>query len=103
MPEMGRCRFYRRVCADEAVRGQSDSRRHSQACLQNTPDEARNIRVIHIRSGAFRFSLVAGAETGLSDLINVVATGLWPVHLGALFHSKGDAPEARGYNGFGFM
>ena len=65
MPEMGRCRFYRRLRTDEAVRGQSDSRRHSQACLQNTPDEARNIRAIHIRSGAFRFSLVAGAETGL--------------------------------------
>jgi hypothetical protein len=62
---MGRRRFRRGFCPDETVRGESHSRRHSQACFQNTPDKARNIRVIDIRSGAFRFSLVVGAETGL--------------------------------------
>ena len=62
---MGCRRFRRGFCPDETVRGQSHSRRYSQARFQNTADEARNIRVIDIRSGAFRFSLVAGAETGL--------------------------------------
>ena len=66
MPEMGRRRFRRGFCPDETIRGQSHSRRYSQACFQNTADEACNIRVIDIRSGAFRFSLVAGAETGLT-------------------------------------
>jgi len=66
MPQMGRRRFRRGFCPDEIVRGESHSRRYSQARFQNTADEARNIRVIDIRSGAFRFSLVAGAETGLS-------------------------------------
>ena len=66
MPEMGRCRFYRRVCADEAVRGESYSRRHPQACLKNTSDEACDIRVIDICRDAFGVGLVAGAEAGLS-------------------------------------
>jgi hypothetical protein len=65
MPEMGRCRFYRRVCADEAVRGQSYSRRHSQACLQNTPDEAGDIRVIDFRRDAFGVGLAPRAKAGL--------------------------------------
>lgn len=65
MPEMGGCRFYRRVCADEAVRGQSYSRRHSQACLQNTPDEARDIRLIHLRRDAFGVGLAPRAKAGL--------------------------------------
>ena len=62
---MGRCRFHRRVCADEAVRGQSNSRRHSQAGLQNTPDEARDIRVIDFRGDALGPGLAARAEAGL--------------------------------------
>ena len=65
MPEMGRRRFYRRVCADETVRGQSYSRRHSQACLQNTPDEARDIRVIDFRRDAFGVGLATRAKAGL--------------------------------------
>ena len=65
MPEMGRCRLYRRVCADETVRGESNSRRRSQASIQNTADQAGHDRAVDIRSGAFRFSLVAGAEIGL--------------------------------------
>lgn len=65
MPEMGRRRFRRGFCLDETVRGQSHSRRVSQACFQNTADKARDVRVIDIRSGAFRSSLVTGAETGL--------------------------------------
>jgi hypothetical protein len=65
MPEMGRRRFYRRVCADEAVRGQSYSRRHSQAGLQNTPDEAGDIRVIDFRCDAFGLGLAPRAKAGL--------------------------------------
>ena len=63
---MGCCRFHRRVCVDEAVRGESYSRRHPQACLQNTSDEASDIRVVDICRDAFGVGLVAGAEAGLS-------------------------------------
>ena len=66
MLEMGCRRLHRRVCADEAVRGQSYSRRHPQTCLQNTSDEARDIRVIDICRDAFGIGLVAGAEAGLN-------------------------------------
>jgi hypothetical protein len=66
MPEMGRRRFHRRVCADETVRGESYSRRHPQACFQNTSDKARNIRVVDFRGNAFRPGLVAGTEAGLA-------------------------------------
>ena len=62
---MGRCRFHRRVCADEAVRGQSNSRRHSQAGLQNTPDEARDIRAIDFCGDALGSGLAARAKAGL--------------------------------------
>ena len=62
---MGRCRFHRRVRADEAVRGESYSRRHPKTCLQNTSDEARDPRVVDIRRDAFGAGLVAGAKTGL--------------------------------------
>ena len=65
MPEMGRCRFYRRVCADETVRGESYSRRHPQACLQNTPDETGNIRIIHLRRDAFGVGLAPRTKAGL--------------------------------------
>ncbi len=65
MPQVGCGGFRRRFCPDETVRGQSDSRRHSQTSLQNTADQACHARFIDIRSGAFRFSLVAGAEIGL--------------------------------------
>jgi len=64
---MGRRRFHRCVYADEAVRGEPYSRRHPQACLQNTSDEARDIRVVDIRRDAFGVGLVAGAEAGLGS------------------------------------
>lgn len=68
MPQVGCGGLYRRLCPDETVRGQSNPRRHSQTSVQNTADQARNIRVIDIRSGAFRFSLAARAEIGLIRL-----------------------------------
>jgi hypothetical protein len=68
MPEMGCGRFHRRICADEAVRGQSNSRRHSQARLQNTADEARYVRVVDFRCDAFGPGLAARAKAGLAVL-----------------------------------
>jgi hypothetical protein len=65
MPEMGGCRFHRGVCTDEAVRGQPYSRRHTQARLQNSPDQARNLRAIDFCGDAFGPGLAAGAKTGL--------------------------------------
>ena len=65
MPQVGCGGFRRRFCADETVRGESNSRRRSQASIQNTADQAGHDRAVDIRSGAFRFSLVAGAEIGL--------------------------------------
>ena len=68
MPQMGCGRLCRRLCPDETVRGQSNSRRHPQASIQNTADQARDVRLIHLRSDAFRFGLVTGAKTGLIRL-----------------------------------
>ena len=68
MPQVGCGGFRRRFCPDETVRGQSNSRRYSQASIQDTADQARHDRAVDIRSGVFRFSLVAGAETGLIRL-----------------------------------
>ena len=68
MPEVGCGGFRRRFRPDETVRGQSNSRRHSQARIQNTADQARHIRVINIRSSVFRSSLVARTEIGLIGL-----------------------------------
>ena len=68
MPQVGCGGLCRRLCPDETVRGQSYSRRYSQASIQNTADQARHIRVIHIRSGVFRFSLVARTKIGLTSL-----------------------------------
>ncbi len=65
MPEVGCGGLCRRLCPDEAVRGQPDSRRHSQASLQNKADQARHIRFIDIRSNAFRFGVAARAKIGL--------------------------------------
>lgn len=62
---MGCRRFHRRVYVDEAVRGESYSRRHPKACLQNTSDEARDVRAVDFRRDAFGVGLVAGAEAGL--------------------------------------
>jgi hypothetical protein len=66
MPEMGCRRFHRRVRADETVRGQPYSRRHSKARLQNTSDEARDVRVVDICRDALGIGLVARAKVGLS-------------------------------------
>jgi hypothetical protein len=65
MPEMGRSRFHRRICADEAVRGKPYSRRHPQTCLQNTSDEARHVRAIDFCGDALSPGLAARAKTGL--------------------------------------
>jgi len=63
---MGGGRFHRRVCADEAVRGKPYSRRHSQARLQNTPDEARDLRAIDFCGDAFGPGLAARTKAGLN-------------------------------------
>jgi len=63
---MGCCGLYRRLLPDESVRGQSDSRRHSQTGIQDTPDQARNSRFVDIRSDAFGFGVAARAKIGLS-------------------------------------
>ena len=65
MPEMGRGRFHRRVCADEAVRGEPYSRRHPKTGLQNTSDEARHVRAIDFCGDALGPGLAARAKTGL--------------------------------------
>lgn len=65
MPQMGCGGLCRRLLPDESVRGQSDSRGHSETGFQNTPDQARNSRLIDIRSDAFGFSVAARAKTGL--------------------------------------
>ena len=68
MPQVGCGGFRRRFCPDETVRGQSYSRRHSQAGIQNTADQARHARFIDIRSNAFRVGVAARAEIGLIRL-----------------------------------
>jgi len=70
---MGCCGLYRRLLPDESVRGQSDSRRHSQTGIQDTPDQARNSRFIDICGDAFRVGVAACAEIGLI----VRCTGKW--------------------------
>jgi hypothetical protein len=68
MPQVGCGGFRRRFCPDETVRGQSNSRRHPETCIQNTADQARHARFIDIRSNAFRVGVAAGAEIGLIRL-----------------------------------
>lgn len=68
MPKVGCGGFYRRFRPDETVRGQSNSRRYSQAGIQNTAEQARDPRVINIRGDPFSFRLVARAEAGLTRL-----------------------------------
>jgi hypothetical protein len=65
---MGRRRFRRGFYPDETVRGESHSRRHSQACFQNKANQARDVRVIDIRGDAFSARMVARAEVGLIRL-----------------------------------
>jgi hypothetical protein len=74
MPQMGRCRLRRRFCPDEAVRGQSHSRRHSQACIQDPADKARDVRVVDVRSDALSTGLVVGTEVGLILVGTIRAT-----------------------------
>ncbi len=68
MPQVGCGGLCRRLCADETVRGQSYSRRYSQASIQNTADQARHPGFIDIRSNAFRVGVAARAEIGLIRL-----------------------------------
>jgi hypothetical protein len=56
------------VFSDEALRGQSSSRRYSQARIQNTAVEARGVSSIDICRDAFGAGLVAGAEARLKKL-----------------------------------
>jgi hypothetical protein len=73
MPQVGCGGFRRRFCLDETLRGQSDSRRHSQTSLQNTADQARHARFIDIRGNAFGFGLAARAEIGLIPFAKAMA------------------------------
>ena len=66
MPQKGCGGLYRRVLPDESVRGQSDSRRHSQTSIQDKADKTSHTRFIDFRSDAFGFGVAAGAEIGLS-------------------------------------
>ena len=68
MPQVGCGGLCRRLCPDETVRGQSNSRRYPQAGIQNTADQARHARFIDIRSNAFRVGVAARAEIGLIRL-----------------------------------
>lgn len=68
MPQVGCGGFRRRFCLDETLRGQSDSRRHSQTSIQTAADQARHARVIDIRSNAFGVGVAARAEIGLIRL-----------------------------------
>ena len=65
---MGCGGLYRCLLPDESVRGQSDSRRHSETGIQNPPDQARNSRFIDIRSDAFGFGVATRAKIGLIRL-----------------------------------
>jgi len=65
---MGRGRVRRRVCADEAVRGQSYPRRHSQACVQDTSNKASDVGIVEFCGHAVRFGLAAGTKAGLKIL-----------------------------------
>jgi len=62
---MGCGGLYRCLLPDETVRGQPDSRRHSQTGIQDTADQARHARFIDIRSNAFGFGVAARAKIGL--------------------------------------
>ena len=68
MPQVGCGGFRRRFCLDETVRGESNSRRHSQASIQDSADQARHSRFIDFRSNAFRVGVAARTEIGLIRL-----------------------------------
>jgi hypothetical protein len=86
---MGGGRLRRRLRPHETVRGQSYSRRHSQARIQDTADQARHARFIDIRSNAFRFGVAARAEIGLS----ASDVGFWEAGLSAVALAKADHPR----------
>ena len=39
----------------------------------------------------------------LARFQNLVATGLWPVHFGAVFDTGKDGPQGRGYSGYIYL
>jgi len=86
---MGGGRFCRRLFPHETVRGQPYSRRYSQASIQNTADQARHARFIDIRRNAFRVSVAARAEIGLS----ASDVGFWEAGLPAVALAKADQPR----------
>jgi hypothetical protein len=88
MPQVGCGGFRRRFCPDETVRGQSYSRRHSQARIQDTADQARYARFIDIRRNAFRVGVAARAEIRLS----ASDVGFWEAGLSAVALAKADHP-----------
>ncbi len=62
---MGRRWLRGGVFSDEALRGQSHSRRYSEAGIQDPPVETRRARAIDIRRAAFGLGVVVSAEMGL--------------------------------------
>ena len=65
---MGGGRLCRRVLPDEALRSESNSRRHSQTGVQDTTDQTRHAGFVDFRSDAFGFGVAAGAKVGLTFL-----------------------------------
>jgi hypothetical protein len=62
---MGGGGFCRRLFPDETFRGESYSRRHPKAGIQDTTDQPHYARFVYIRGDAFSFGVAARAETGL--------------------------------------
>src|SRR5215471_2933696 len=65
MPQMGGGRLCGRLFPHETVRGQSNSRRHSQTSIQDKTDKTRHTRFIDFRRNAFGFGVAASSEIGL--------------------------------------
>ena len=71
---MGRGRLCRRVLPYETVRGQSNSRRHSQTGIQDTTDQTRHTRVIDFRGNAFCLGVAPRPKVGLIlSAISIIA------------------------------
>src|SRR6266513_4368875 len=111
MPQMGCRRFRRGFCTDETVRGQPYSRRYSKACLQDSADETRDVRVVGICSAAFCARLVAGAEIGLildrrslgEGGLAHVKSAVYVEHLAGDVGGHGRSEEECGVNNFAYI